>query len=94
MELLINELSDKKFEIIIYGDQETIHKVFISNQTYQDLTSKKISKKELVKFSFEFLLEREPNTAILSSFDLIQQKKTLIQELKDIFVITKNFIGI
>ena len=75
MELLINELSDKKFEIIIYADQETIHKVFISNQTYLDLTSKKISKKELVKFSFEFLLEREPNTAILSSFDLIQISK-------------------
>ena len=75
MELLINELSDKKFEVIINADQETIHKVFISNQTYLDLTSKKISKKELVKFSFEFLLERETNTAILSSFDLIQISK-------------------
>ena len=75
MELLINELSDKKFKVIIYADQQTIHKVFISNQTYLDLTSKKISKKELVKFSFEFLLEREPNTAILSSFDLIQISK-------------------
>ena len=72
MELLINEVYYKKFEVIIHADQQTIHKVFISNQTYLDLTSKKISKKELVKFSFEFLLEREPNTAILSSFDLIQ----------------------
>ena len=75
MELLINELSDKKFEVIIYADQQTIHKVFISNQTYLDLTSKKISKKELVKFSFEFLLERETNTAIFSSFDLIKISK-------------------
>mgnify|MGYP001228013447 FL=1 len=75
MELLINELSDKKFEVIINADQETIHTVFVSNQTYLDLTSKKISKKDLVKFSFEFLLEREPNTAILSSFDLIQISK-------------------
>ena len=86
MELLINELSDKKFEVIIYADQETIHKVFISNQTYLDLTSKKISKKELVKFSFEFLLEREPNTAILSSFDLIQISKYFpeyFMELRD-----------
>ena len=82
MELLINELSDKKFEVIINADQETIHKVFISNQTYLDLTSKKISKKELVKFSFEFLLEREPNTAILSSFDLIQISK-YFPELRD-----------
>ena len=86
MELLINELSDKKFEVIIYADQQTIHKVFISNQTYLDLTSKKISKKELVKFSFEFLLEREPNTAILSSFDLIQISKYFpeyFMELRD-----------
>ena len=86
MELLINELSDKKFEVIIYADQQTIHKVFISNQTYLDLTSKKISKKELVKFSFEFLLEREPNTAIFSSFDLIQISKYFPEyftELKD-----------
>ncbi len=86
MELLINELSDKKFEVIIYADQQTIHKVFISNQTYLDLTSKKISKKELVKFSFEFLLERESNTAILSSFDLIQISKYFpeyFMELRD-----------
>ena len=75
MELLINELSDKKFEVIIYTDQKTTHTVSISDQTYLDLTSKKISKKELVKFSFKFLLEREPNTAILSSFDLIQISK-------------------
>ena len=86
MELLINELSDKKFEVIIYADQQTIHKVFISNQTYLDLTSKKISKKELVKFSFEFLLKRESNTAILSSFDLIQISKYFpeyFMELRD-----------
>ena len=65
---------------------KTIHKVFISNQTNLDLTSKKISKKELVKFSFEFLLEREPNTAILSSFDLIQISKYFpeyFMELRD-----------
>ena len=84
MELLINELSDKNFEVIIYADQETIHKVFISNQTYLDLTSKKISKKELVKFSFEFLLEREPNTAILSSFDLIQISKYFPEYFKEL----------
>lgn len=54
MELLINELSDKKFEVIIYADQQAIHKVFISNQTYLDLTSKKISKKELVNLALNF----------------------------------------
>ena len=35
-----------------------------------NLTKNKISKKELLNFSFNFLLERETNTSILSSFDL------------------------
>jgi hypothetical protein len=34
------------------------------------LTGGKISPKALVEQSFEFLLEREPNTMILSRFDL------------------------
>ena len=35
-----------------------------------NLTKNKISKKELLNFSFNFLLERETNTSILSSFDI------------------------
>ena len=54
MELLINELSDKKFEVIINADQETMHKVFISNQTYLDLTSKKYPKKNLQNLALNF----------------------------------------
>ena len=75
MELLINQLSNDTFEIIIYGDKQTKHLVSLSDELYFSLTSKKISKKELLKYSFQFLLEREPNTAILSSFDLIQISK-------------------
>ena len=75
MELLINQLSNDKFEVIIYGDKQTKHLVSLSDELYFSLTSKKISKKELLKYSFQFLLEREPNTAILSSFDLIQISK-------------------
>ena len=37
---------------------------------HQNLTNGKVSKKELIEFSFKFLLEREPNTSILSSFEL------------------------
>ena len=35
-----------------------------------NLTKNKISKKELLNFSLNFLLERETNTSILSSFDI------------------------
>ena len=36
-----------------------------------NLTNNKISKEELLNFSFYFLLERESNTSILSKFDII-----------------------
>ena len=35
-----------------------------------NLTKNRISKEELLNFSFNFLLEREPNTSILSKFEI------------------------
>ena len=70
MELLITELSKDKFEITVKANQinKTYCKCHRSNAF--NLTNNKISKKELLNFSFNFLLERETNTSILSSFDL------------------------
>ena len=70
MEVLINNLSKDKFEILVNNKQKTIHQVYLSDEVHIDFTNNKISKEELIKFSFEFLLEREPNTSILSSFEL------------------------
>ena len=84
MELLINQLSNDKFEVIIYGDQQTKHLVSLSDELYLSLTSKKISKKELLKYSFQFLLEREPNTTILSSFELTEISKYFPEYLKKV----------
>ena len=71
MELLITELSMDKFEITVKADQLTKHIVTITDQMLLNLTNNKISKKELLNFSFNFLLEREANTSILSKFDII-----------------------
>ena len=71
MELLITELSKDKFEIIVKADQLTKHIVSVTDQMLLKLTNNKISKEELLNFSFNFLLEREPNTSILSKFDII-----------------------
>ena len=84
MELLINQLSNDKFEVIIYGDQQTKHLVSLSDGLYFSLTSKKISKKELLKYSFQFLLERELNTTILSSFELTEISKYFPEYLKKV----------
>ena len=70
MELLITELSKDKFEITVKADQLTKHVVSVTDQMLLNLTNNKISKEELLNFSFNFLLERESNTSILSSFDL------------------------
>ena len=71
MELLITELSQDKFEITVNADRITKHVVSVTDQMLLNLTNNKISKEELLNFSFNFLLEREPNTSILSKFDII-----------------------
>ena len=71
MELLITELSKDKFEITVKADQLTKHVVSVTDQMLLNLTNNKISKEELLNVSFNFLLEREPNTSILSKFDII-----------------------
>ena len=70
MELLITELSKDKFEITVKSNQITKHVVYVTDEMLFNLTKNEISKKELLNFSFNFLLERETNTSILSSFDI------------------------
>ena len=70
MELLITELSKDKFEITVKANQITKHVVSVTDDMLFKLTKNKISKEELLNFSFNVLLERESNTAIFSTFDL------------------------
>ena len=49
---------------------QTEHNVTLDDNYWQDLTGGKITKEELIKKSFEFLLERESKESILSRFDL------------------------
>ena len=70
MSIFIKELSDNKFEITVNMKTITKHTVLLSDEYHSILTKKKITKKKLLKYSFQFLLDREPNTTILSSFEL------------------------
>ena len=67
---MITELSKDKFEITVNADQIIKHVVSVTDQMLLNLTKNKISKEELLNFSFNFLLEREPNTSILSKFEI------------------------
>ncbi len=52
------------------GGSQTIHRVEVSRDAYARLTSEACGPDELVRKSFEFLLEREPKESILSEFDI------------------------
>ena len=56
---------------VMEGKSSTSHRVTIRNEDYQRLTLGKITPEELLKCSFEFLLERESKESILSQFDLM-----------------------
>ena len=70
MTILIKELSDEEFQVTVNAKNSTSHNVTLTDDIHQNLTNGKVNKKELIEFSFKFLLEREPNTSILSSFEL------------------------
>ena len=70
MSIAIKKLSDDVFEVTVVEISTTAHTVTISDQSLNDLTDKKVTKTQLLEFSFKFLLDREPNTSILSSFDI------------------------
>ena len=67
----------QEFDVTITDSDETktTHRVTLGQQTYQRLTGGLKSSQELVKASFEFLLEREGKESILKSFDLADIQK-------------------
>lgn len=64
----ITIIDDDLFEASVKGSQTTSHRVTLSDDAYRDLTGGAISKERLIEKSFEFLLQREPNTSILREF--------------------------
>ena len=58
------------FEVTVKAAVATTHDVTLTQDYYQKLTGGKVSPETVIEKSFEFLLERESNTMILSRFDL------------------------
>ena len=48
----------------------TNHNVTVTDRMQTDLTNNRITKYFLIEFSFKYLLDKEPNTSILSSFSI------------------------
>ena len=70
MSVSIRKLSDDVFEVTVTKTSTTTHTVTVTDQSLTDLTDEIATKAQLLEFSFNFLLERESNTSILSSFDI------------------------
>ncbi len=52
------------------GGSQTTHRVTLTGDAYKRLAGEACGPDELVRKSFEFLLEREPKESILSEFDI------------------------
>jgi hypothetical protein len=67
----VEKIDKSKFRVrVTESGNDTTHDVTVSPQDYSKLTNGKVEPEQLVRQSFEFLLEREPKESILTRFDL------------------------
>jgi hypothetical protein len=66
----IQKINDEVFEVTVEGRSVTSHRVTVHLEVYQRLTGGEVPIETLIEKSFQFLLQREPNTSILPKFDL------------------------
>lgn len=66
----VKKLDDLTFEVTVQDGITTVHTVTVQPDYAARLTGGRVPTEQLVGRSFDFLLEREPNTSILRRFDL------------------------
>lgn len=66
----VKKVNDDRFHVTVDDGARTEHEVTVETSYWKELTGGDVAPDVLVERSFEFLLEREPNTSILPSFDL------------------------
>lgn len=69
-EIEVKKADGDQYEVTVRSANTTRHEVTLTDEYYQKLTGGKVTPEQLIERSFEFLLERESNTSILSSFEL------------------------
>lgn len=67
----VEKVSEGEFQVrVIEGKSQTSHRVTLQSADYKRIAGGKVEPAELVRKSFEFLLENEPKESILAKFDL------------------------
>ncbi len=68
----VKKASDGGYDVrVAEGKTESTHRVTLTDKDYARLTGAKILAEELIRRSFEFLLEHESKESILARFDLM-----------------------
>jgi hypothetical protein len=68
--ITIESINQNSFKVTVNKESTTEHLVLLNDNFYQCITNGKITKKDLIIKSFEFLLLRESNQSILKEFNL------------------------
>ncbi len=67
----VEALDSSRFRVrVIEGGSESSHEVTVDPKDYKKLTAGAVEPADLIRKSFQFLLERESKESILSRFDL------------------------
>lgn len=69
-DIVVKPLGENRYEVTVQARTPTTHIVTVPTAYAAKLANGAVSTETLVEKSFEFLLEREPNTSILRSFEL------------------------
>lgn len=67
----VKQIRDGEFQVrVTEGAGHTSHRVTVKPGDHERLAGGKVAAEELVRLSFEFLLDNEPKESILGRFDL------------------------
>ena len=83
MSVEVKQIDHDNFEVTVSSDAVTHRKVKISNEAYYRYSLGDGTKAQLVNKAFLFLLRKEPNTSILTSFS-IEEIENYFPEFKNI----------
>ena len=70
MSVEVKTIGDDDFLVKVDAATSTEHRVTLTDAYRNKIWNDRLSKEEIIRRSFAFLLERESNSSILRSFDL------------------------
>jgi hypothetical protein len=66
----VETIGDDEFLVKVSASTSTEHHVTLTDAYWEQIWNSRLTKNEIVSRSFAFLLEREPNSSIMRTFDL------------------------